>query len=437
VQPDHGGGPSPAAWTRVARAVLWPLAVGSLLHIAVRSSLGTAADLAILWRGGASLATGGPLYDSQLEFIYPPLAGWLLAPLGLLSFRNAVIVVVVGGLAAAVAATVLLLRLVGVRADSPVLPGVLLLLANSRPLVGLLALGNIDTILLLAESAVIALLLGRRDIAAGTLLGAVCAVKPTLLPVLVALLILRRGRALSAAAVSGVVLTGVGLLTVPDRDVFFTSVLPLLAGGNREQLAPFDRSIHGAALELGVPAWLAAALRVIAFGLACWVAWRRQSGALAPLEVVPLLMLGTLLASSFTWANYGIYLLPLLVTAGRRDSLVRSWPAWAGVYLFATRDPWHLEDLAELPDTLMRLLPLWGWLLLLGACVAAAHRSGPPRAAADPARPADAVVPAGVSRATPPVPAVCAGPNRRGSTSVRAREEPGDECTCRRAPCRR
>ncbi len=365
--------------------MLWPLAVGSLLHIAVRSSTGTANDLAILWRGGASLATGGPLYDSHLEFIYPPLAGWLLAPLGLLSFERAVVVVVLGGLAAAVAAVVLLLRLVGVRADSPVLPGVLLLLAHSRPLIGLLALGNIDTVLLLAEVGVIALLLARRDVAAGVLLGAVCAVKPTLAPVVLALVVLQRGRALVAAVGSGILLTAVGLLTVPDRQVFFTGVLPLLAGGNREELAPFNRSIHGAALELGLPAGLAVLLRVAAFGLAVWVAWRRRSGPLAPVEVVPLLMLGTLLASSFTWANYSIYLLPLLVTAARPDSLVRNWAAWAGVYLFATTNAWHLEDLDELPDTLLRLLPLWGWLLLLGGCAVAALRSRQPHDDAGPA----------------------------------------------------
>jgi arabinofuranan 3-O-arabinosyltransferase len=369
--------------------VLWPLAVGSLMHLGVRSATGTASDLAILWRSGASLAGGGPLYDSHLEFIYPPVAGWLLAPLGLLSFRDAVVVVVVAGLAATVAATVLLLRLVGIRADSAVLPGVLLLLAHSRPLMGLLDQGNVDTVLLLAEAGVIALILGRRDVWAGALLGAVCAVKPTLVPVVLALVVLRRGRALLAAAVSGAVLTVLGLLTVPDRGVFFTGVLPLLAGGNREQLAPFNRSIHGAALELGLPPWLDAVLRVAAFAVACWVAWRRRSGPMAPLEVVPLLMLGTLLASSFTWANYSIYLLPLLVTVGLRDSLVRTWPAWAGVYLFATADAWHVKDLTGLPDTLLRLLPLWGWLLLLGACAVAAYRDTG-RGGAEPGPRADA-----------------------------------------------
>jgi len=367
----------PAARTRLARAVLWPLAIGSLLHIAVRSSVGTASDLTILWRGGASLAAGGPLYDSRLEFIYPPLAGWLLAPLGLLPFQDAVVVVVLGGLAAAVAAVVLLLRLVGIRAGSPVLPAVLLLLAESRPLIGLLAQGNIDTVLLLAEAGVIALLLARRDLPAGALLGAVCAVKPTLAPVVLALLVLGRGRALLAAAVTAVALTAVGLLTVPDRSVFFTGVLPLLANGNRDRLAPYNRSLHGAAIELGWPVALDVGLRLAAFGLACWVAWRRRDGAMAPLEVVPLLMLGTLLASSFSWANYSIYLLPLLVTVGRRDSLVRSWPAWAGVYMFATTNAWHLKEVEVLTDTLLRLLPLWGWLLLLVSCAVAAHRPPP------------------------------------------------------------
>ena len=396
--------------------MLWPLAVGSLLHIAVRSSTGTPNDLGILWRGGASLATGGPLYDSHLEFIYPPLAGWLLAPLGLMPFDDAVVVVVLTGLAAAVAATVLLLRLGGVGADSAVLPGVLLLLAHSRPLIGLLAQGNVDSVLLLAEAGVIALLLRRRDLVAGGLLGAVCAIKPTLAPVMLALMILQRGRALLAAAVSGGILTCVGLLTVPDRKVFFTGVLPLLAGGNRDQLAPFNRSIHGATLELGLPGALDVALRVAAFGLALWVAWHRRAHRMAPLEVVPLLMLGTLLASSFTWANYSIYLLPLLVTVGRRDSLVGAWPAWAGVYLFATTDAWHLEDLAELPDTLLRLMPLWGWLLLLGSCAVAARRSPPvcggDEAGPSPEKPAAPVLAPG----SPPRP----GPLlRRGSSRSR------------------
>ncbi len=235
--------------------------------------------------------------------------------------------------------------------------------------------------LLLAEAGVIALLLARRDVPAGALLGAVCAVKPALAPAVVAFVVLGRGRALLAAATSGVLLTALGFLTVPDRDVFVTGVLPLLAGGNREELAPFNRSIHGAAVELGLPPALDVTLRVAAFALACWVAWRRRAGPMAPLEVVPLLMLGTLLASSFAWANYGIYLLPLLVTVARRDSLVRTPWAWVGVYLFATDDPWHVEGLTGVPDALLRLLPLEGWLVLLGACAVAAYRSRPVAAA--------------------------------------------------------
>ena len=61
------------------------------------------------------------------------------------------------------------------RPASPVLPAVLLLLAHSRPLVGLLDQGDVDTVLLLAEACAIALLLARRDLPAGVLLGAVFA----------------------------------------------------------------------------------------------------------------------------------------------------------------------------------------------------------------------------------------------------------------------
>jgi arabinofuranan 3-O-arabinosyltransferase len=62
------------------------------------------------------------------------------------------------------------------------------------------------------------------------------------------------------------------------------------------------------------------------------------------------------------------------------------------VYLFTTHDAWHVEDLAELPDTLLRLLPLWGWLLLLGACAVAAHGSRTARGGAEPGPRADAEI---------------------------------------------
>jgi len=378
---------SSTPWERRASAVLWPLAVGALLHAVVRSATGPARDLDILWRSAHSLVDGGPLYDAEREFIYPPLAGWLLAPLGLLPFRVAVVVVVLLSAAALVAAVLLLVRAVGGRPGSPVTAGVLLLAAASRPVTGLLAQGNVDVLLLLAETGVIVLLLRGRDTAAGALLGLVCAAKPTLAPVVLALVLLGRFRAVAVAAVSGAVVTAAGLLAVPDRSVFVTDVLPLLAGGNREVLAPYDRSLHGATELLGLPPLLGLVLRVAAFAAACWVARRRRHAPLAPLEAVPLLMLGTVLASSFSWANYGVYLLPLLVTAGQRGSLVRAWPAWAGVYLFATADSWRLEGVTGRPAAVLGLLPLWGWLLLLGTCVAAAARRPPPASAHEAAPP--------------------------------------------------
>ena len=364
-------------WERRAAAVLWPLALGALAHVLLRSATGPGRDLGILWRSASSFVAGGPLYDLEREFIYPPLAGWLLAPLGLLPFRVALLVVTAVSAAALVTALLLLVRVVGGRAGSPVTAGVLLLLVTSRPVRGLLAQGNLDLLLLLAEVGVIVLLLRGRDVGAGALLGLVCAVKPTLAPVVLALLVLGRVRAVGVALGTGLVASVAGLL-VPDRAVFLQEVLPLLLAGNRDVLARYDRSLDGAAEQLGLPPALALLLRVAALAAACWVAWRRRRSPLAPVEVIPLLMLGTLLASSFSWANYGVYLLPLLMTAGQRGSLVRGWPAWAGVYLFATSDAWYVEGLTGAPAAALGLLPLWGWLLLLGACVAAAARRPPP-----------------------------------------------------------
>lgn len=366
--------PVPARWRRPAAVVLWPLATGALAHLTLSSATGPARDLGIFWRAGGSLAAGGPLYDPEREFIYPPVAGWLFAPLGLLPFRAAVVVVVVLSVVTVVVSTLMLLRLVGVPATSPVAAGALLLVATSRPVTGLLYQGNVDVLLLLAEVGVIVLLLSGRQWWAGALLGAVCAVKPILAPVLLALLLIGRVPAVVAAGVVGLALTVVGWVTVPDRDVFVAEVLPLLAGGNREVLAPYNRSLAGAAEQLGIPPWGSIALRLAAVGAVCWVVWRRRRHRLAPLEAVPLAMLAAVIASSFSWANHSIYLLPLLVTVARPDSLVRSWPAWAGVYLFATTDAWHVPGLAGAPDAVLRLVPLWGWLLLLGACVTAQAR---------------------------------------------------------------
>ncbi|WP_432501228.1 glycosyltransferase 87 family protein [Kineococcus arenarius] len=367
------GGVRPQRW-RTASLVLWPPAVGTLLHLLVESATGRAGDLRILWRSAASLASGGPLYDPGHEYLYPPVSGWVLAPLGLLPFRVASTLVAAASVAAVVLSVLLLLRTTaGVRLRTPrgsaIAAGTLLLVALSRPVTGLLRLGNVDLLLLLVLTVAIVLLGRGRDVPAGVLLGTACAVKPVLLPALVALLLLGRARALAGGGAALVVLTAVGFLTVPDASVFTRDVLPLLAAGNRVELAPYDRSVDGAVDQLGLPAPVGLALRAAVLATACWLAWRCRGRPRAAAEALPIVLVGSFAASSFAWADYGAYLLPLLLTVGHPDSLVRAWPAWAGVYLAATTDAWHVQQLPQVPDTLLRLVPLWGWLLVLGTCV--------------------------------------------------------------------
>ncbi|GAA2720048.1 glycosyltransferase 87 family protein [Cellulomonas aerilata] len=370
-----------------AATVLWPLAVLALVQVALRAALGPANDLEILWRAGRRLLAGGPLYDPEHAFIYPPVAGWVLAPLGALPFRVAVAVVVVVSTAALVAAALLLLRLVGVPARSPVTAGVLLLLAVSRPVDGLLTQGNLDVVLVLGEVVVIACLVTRRDVAAGLVLGAACAVKPTLAPMVLGTLLLGRTRATVVAVASAAGLTLLGFATVRDAGTFVGDVLPLLADGNRAVLHQYDRSLRGAAEILGVPDGVALAARAAVLALAVAVAVvvsrRRRRGPLAALEVMPVLLLGGLLASSFSWPNYSLYLLPLLVAVVLPGALARAWPVWAGVFVLWTADEWPSLQRGETVDAVVALRPTWGWLLLLAGCAWAALRTaaGRPRAA--------------------------------------------------------
>ncbi|WP_432494225.1 glycosyltransferase 87 family protein [Kineococcus gypseus] len=387
---DRAGGAGRGAgpW-RTAALVLWPLALASLVHLVVESATGEAGDLRVLWRSAASLASGGPLYDPGHEYLYPPVSGWVLAPLGLLPFRTACAVLSALSAAAVVLAVLLLLRQVGVRlrtpAGSAVAAGTLLLLVTSRPVQGLLRLGNVDLLLLLVLAVATGALVRGRDVRAGLLLGCAVAVKPVLLPALAALVLIGRLRGAAAGAAALVALSAVGVLTVPDAAVFARDVLPLLLDGNRPELAPYDRSVDGAVAQLGLSQPLGPVLRAAVLAGGVWVARRCRHRPLAGLEALPVVLVASFAASSFAWANYGAYLLPLLVTVRRADSLVRAWPAWVGVYLATTTDAWHVQQLGQLPDAVLRALPLWGWLLVLGTCAArlarGARRAGGPPAA--------------------------------------------------------
>jgi arabinofuranan 3-O-arabinosyltransferase len=199
-------------------------------------------------------------------------------------------------------------------------------------------------------------------------------VKPTLAPLLLGTLLLGRVRTTCVAAAVGAALTLVGMATVRDGTVFLTDVLPMLGDGNREVLQQYDKSLRGAVELLGLPDGVGLVARAGALALAVAVAWRRRRGPLAAAEVVPVLLLGGLLASSFSWANYSLYLLPLLVTVVRAGSLVRTWPAWAAVFLLWTADPWPALELGETVEAVVGLRTTWGWLLLLAACVWSALR---------------------------------------------------------------
>ena len=82
------------------------------------------------------------------------------------------------------------------------------------------------------------------------------------------------------------------------------------------------------------------AIRLAVAGVAFLAIARRRRAdidqRLKIVEVSGILVLLTLLDSSFSWPTYGWLLLPLLVSVVSAESLLRTPPAWVAIYFFAS-----------------------------------------------------------------------------------------------------
>jgi hypothetical protein len=102
----------------------------------------------------------------------------------------------------------------------------------------------------------------------------------------------------------------------------------------------FNASIVGTAPLLRIGAPMTLAIRLIVAVVAFFaIAMRRRADIdqrLKIVEVAGILVLLSLLDSSFSWPTYGWLLLPLLVSVVSAESLLRTAPAWVAIYCFAS-----------------------------------------------------------------------------------------------------
>jgi alpha-1,2-mannosyltransferase len=346
--PRGGGGPGGNARTRhVVAAVLVfvCLAVAVALHATHRDALVTLlpspdmhelhVDFDTFRLSAVQLVQGGDIYHTaaKLRNLNPPLLTVLLAPAALLDavpayrlFAALTLLMVLGavlavtrelrlsrGVTAAVAATVL----------------------ASSPLHGTLVLGQIYGILLVGLVAGWVAERRGRPLLAAACYGVTVALKPSLAPLLLLPVVLRRWRPAAAGGIGAVAATLLGVLVAGVG-----SGLEWLRIGLAEPVPDSvdNASLPGLAVRYGVPSAVGTAVGLAVLGGTLAVLARRRD-RVDPAGAAPFAVLAAgLLVSPIAWHNYLMLLWPgILVLLDRHGRSYR--PGRAAVLLAVTVVP--------------------------------------------------------------------------------------------------
>lgn len=342
------------------------------------------ADLEVYVDAARALLTSGDPYavDSDLPFIYPPIAALLAIPLTWLPWGGAAAVWTVS---VALTFTAILSRfgLSGWRL-SLIAAGMLLVF---DPIRGNIEFGQVG--ILLAGLVVVDLLRRggqaptRSHWSIGIGIGIAAAIKLT--PGLFAVYLLLTGRWRSTVVAFGTFLlaTAVGMLVAPGPSwQFWTGLAGGDTGVGPGLLYLYNQSLVGAAVRflgyggVGVGVGLALAVLAIAVGVLAAVRWHRRGD-----EAMALILVGiaTLLASPVSWFHHFVWIAPLAALL-----VTRRWPVWfvvpAWLWIgWVARSPFNFLPSADLRETsylwwqvgFSIATPVIGFALLVAATAAA------------------------------------------------------------------
>ncbi|MCW2811881.1 MAG: putative glycosyltransferase [Friedmanniella sp.] len=289
-------------------------------------------DLEVYRKAGAVLLQGGDFYNlpGQLQFLYPPFAAVLAAPLALLP---RVVVQLAWTVAGALAVLAVLHRF-GLNGWRLCLVGTGAIYLTA-PVIQTSAFGQLG--IFLVALVVLDLVPGprvfsRRVLPQGTLTALAAAIKLTPAIFVVYLLAVRRWRAAVTAVAVGLAVTVLSAVIVPGPSLSFWTRLAhgdtglghsLIYYTNQSVMADVVRVLglgHGAAL-------LGLALSGVVALLGVWVGvlWHRL-GDLA--MAVNLCGLASLLASPVSWLHHFVWIVPLAMSLAQRRTPEARLPGW-------------------------------------------------------------------------------------------------------------
>jgi arabinofuranan 3-O-arabinosyltransferase len=368
------GAPSAAT---VLRSALWPVAILAVIHrsVVVTTNGNITDDFKPVYRAVLNFRHGWDIYNEHFDYVDPhflyPLGGTLLmAPFGYLPFTPSRYLFILCNTVAILIAWYLLLRLFNYTLVSVAAPALLLAMFCTESVTNTLVFTNINGCVLLAEVLFFRWLLDGKTTHqwwAGIAIGLTLVTKPLLAPLVLLPLLNRQWRAVVTAVVVPVVLNAVAWPLVSDPQDFVTRTVPYILGVRDY----FNSSIEGNGVYFGLPTWLILFLRIaftmIAIG-SLWLLYRfyRTRDQLFWMATSSgVLLLWSWLVLSLAQGYYSMMLFPFLMTVALRNSVIRNWPAWLGVYGFMTMDRWLLFNWMGVGRPLEYLKITYGWSLLL------------------------------------------------------------------------
>nr|WP_233147919.1 arabinofuranan 3-O-arabinosyltransferase [Mycobacterium sp. IS-836] len=367
------GAPSTAT---ILRSALWPVAILSVLHrsIVVTTNGNITDDFKPVYRAVLNFRRGWDIYNEHFDYVdphylYPPGGTLLMAPFGYLPFAPSRYLFILINTIAILIAWYLLLRLFKFTLSSVAAPALLLAMFCTETVTNTLVFTNINGCVLLAEMLFLRWLLdGRvsRQWWAGLAIGLTLTLKPVLGPLLLLPLLNRQWRTLVPAFAVPVVINLAAWPLVSDPMDFVTRTVPYIMG-TRDY---FNSSIEGNGVYFGLPTWLIVFLRILFTLIAIGALWLlRYYRTRDPLfwftTSTGVLLLWSFLVLSLAQGYYSMMLFPFLMTVVLRNSVIRNWPAWLGIYGFMTLDRWLLFNWMRYGRALEYLKITYGWSLLL------------------------------------------------------------------------
>ena len=375
----------------VIRFALWPLAVMTVLNrVFIKAVNGFVTDdYKPVYQASLDFLNGREVYTANFDsvdphYLYPPSGTLLIAPIAVIDYEKSRWLFILLNAVAILIAWYLLLKLFNYTLRSIAAPALLLAMFMSETVINTLVFTNVNGCLLLAEILFLILLLQRRDIWAGVILGLSMAVKPTLAPLLLIALVRRQWTLVATAVAVPIALTGVAWPLSKDPEAFFSRTTPYLM----ETRDYFNSSIPGNAEYYGLPPWLMWGIRgamAVLVLIALWILYRyyRKDELFFVTTASGLLLTAEFLLLSLGQMYYSMLLFPFLMSVVLRNSVLRNWPAWLAIFGFMSYDKWLSDRWPDIGRNLeyLRITFGWGLLLIVVFCVLgdrylAARRAG-------------------------------------------------------------